>query len=68
MKKILSIVIIVVVLGAIAWYASNAKAPAAPEVPAATDTASAINASLDSVEVADPSADLNALDADINAL
>jgi|GEM_PF-2479538 len=70
MKKILSIVVVVVVLGAIAYYASTAKAPAVEQeqVAPATDTAAAINASVDSLELADPSVDLKALDADINAL
>ncbi|MEK7645370.1 MAG: hypothetical protein AAB391_03595 [Patescibacteria group bacterium] len=70
MKKTLSIIIVVAVLGAIAYFASTAKAPAVDQeqAPAATDTAAAINSSVDSIELADPSTDLNALDADINAL
>lgn len=68
MKKILSIVFIVVVLGVIAYYASTAKAPAAvPETPA-VDSAAAINSSVDALQVNDPSMDLKALDSDINTL
>ena len=68
MKKIISIVVVVVVLGAIAYYVSNTKAPAVtPETPA-TDTASAINSSVDALQVNDPSVDLKALDTDINKL
>lgn len=72
MKKIISTVVVIAVLGVIAYYASTAKAPAVEQdqTPAVTDTdtAAAINASIDSIELADPSVDLNALDADINAL
>lgn len=71
MKKLLSIIVVVAVLAAIAYYTSTAKAPAIEQdqAPVATtDTAAAINASVDSVELADPSVDLQALDADINAL
>ena len=68
MKKIFSTIVVVAVLGAIAYYASTAKAPApAPEVPV-SDTAAAINSSVDALMVNDPSTDLQALDADINAL
>ena len=69
MKKIISIVVIVAVLGAVAYYASTRPNEVAPEVPAkVTDTATAINSSVDAVQLNDPSVDLKAMDTDINAL
>ena len=68
MKKTLSVVVIIVVLGVVAYYASMTKAPAPTPAAPATDTATAINSSVDAVQLNDPSVDLKAMDTDINAL
>lgn len=69
MKKILTIIVVVAAVAGIVWYAFNSKVPATDkQVPADTDSASSINASLDAMTVDDSSGDFKSMDSDINTL
>ncbi len=68
MKKTPAIIIVILAIAAIAWYALKAEAPATKQLPADTDSASSINTSVDALTVDDSSEDFQAMDSDIESL